>query len=106
MTAWSRKTLWRPCTASTVLYLVSNVYEDSRPESILGMQVFSQYLRNLPGTPIFRIETSDGTVGRRTRTASRTHGGFDNDVHTLNDILRSILGGDPVRPCKPWDLYY
>ena len=33
------------------------------------------------------------------KTAGASHGGFDNDVPTMNDILRRILGGTP--PAKP-----
>ena len=47
---------------------------------------------------------SNGVSGNKTR--STTHGGFDNDIHSMNHILRTILGGAPKRPFEPEDLDY
>ena len=33
--------------------------------------------------------------GRNPRSASTSHGGFDNDPNTMNDILTTILGKKP-----------
>ena len=41
------------------------------------------------------------------RSTSRSHGGFDNDVPTMNDILQRILGEpEPARRFTAWDLDY
>ena len=52
--------------------------------------------------------TGAATSGSRaTRTASASHGGFDNDVATLNDILRRTVGAANVkRPFTAEDLTY
>ena len=39
---------------------------------------------------------SSGKHGRR--SASQSHGGFDNDPDTMNDVLRRILGEKPTTP--------
>jgi len=86
-----------PLYLKSLLYLVSNAFEEIRGERILGMQIFNRYLRNLPGIPVFRIETSGGSLAESKKTTSETHGGFDNDIATMNDILRSILKAKPTR---------
>ena len=45
---------------------------------------------------------SDGVRGTRMR--STTHGGFDNDVYTMNHILRQVLGARPDREFEKEDL--
>jgi hypothetical protein len=40
------------------------------------------------------------------RTRSKSHGGFDNDVHSMNFLLKTILGKPPKRPFKPEDLHF
>ncbi len=47
---------------------------------------------------------SKGAVS--SRSASVSHGGFDNDVHTMNDILARILGAKPGRKFTEADLDY
>ncbi len=38
---------------------------------------------------------------------SETHGGFDNDPATMNDVLKGVLGTDkPSRPFTEEDLKY
>ena len=90
----------------SLLYLVSNAFEDQKEERILGMQKFRKHLAPLPGSPTFRIEISNGADGYDVKTASTTHGGFDNDRFTMNDILRSILEQTPDRPFTEDDLDY
>ena len=90
----------------SLLYLVSNAFEEDKGERILGMQVFRRFLGRVPGPKVFRIETSDGSSRGRPKTASKTHGGFDNDVHTLNDVLRTILRKAPLREFTEEDLKY
>ena len=95
-----------PLYRKSLLYLVSNACEEVRGERILGMQIFRRFLGNVPAPPVFRIDESDGADAGSARTASRTHGGFDNDVRTMNSVLRSVLGGAPVRPFTKHDLEY
>jgi hypothetical protein len=95
-----------PLYRKSLLYLVSNAFEEELQENILGMQHFEQYLRNLPGSRIFRIHNSNGPVAGSPKTASKTHGGFDNDVDTMNSVLKSVLGVDPVREFTKDDLKY
>ena len=70
------------------------------------MQVFRRYLGSVPHRPVFQIYTSDGTNSGSIKTASKKHGGFDNDVHTMNDVLRSVLRGAPEREFTKEDLNY
>ena len=37
---------------------------------------------------------------------SGSHGGFDNDIATMNSVLYRILGGAPTRPFSRHDLNY
>jgi hypothetical protein len=78
----------------SLLYLVSNAFEEELPENILGMEKFSETVarRNLPR---LTIHYSSGKSGNPRITASETHGGFDNDPLTMNHILRRILGKAP-----------
>ena len=87
-----------PLYRKSLLYLVSNSFEDRTGEPLLGMQKFSSSLDPVSGNTKFRIEVSDGAApcGNGTNTASTTHGGFDNDPCTMNDILRAILGPRPA----------
>lgn len=77
----------------SLLYLVSRAFEEkvSPPEPLLGMQTYSAPLEGLrPNSLHFHY-----TDGRR--TASTSHGGFDNDPVTMNSVLRTILGDTRVR---------
>lgn len=95
-----------PLYRKSLLYLVSNAFEEEPGERILGMQIFNRFLRKLPGAPVFRIEASDGKITGSSKNASKTHGGFDNDVPTMNDILRSVLRAAPTREFTKSDLKY
>ena len=68
---------------------------------LLGMETFLNkfkiasdplkiWIANKPGAP----------------TKSTTHGGFDNDPDTMNEILRSVLGKKPQRPFSKQDSDY
>jgi len=95
-----------PLYRKSLLYLVSNAFEEELGERILGMMTFRRYLGRVPGSPIFRILESDGTKSSGTRTASKTHGGFDNDVDTMNDVLHAVLRKAPGREFRKKDLKY
>ncbi len=73
----------------SLLYLVSNAFEEARPTPILGMEVSSRPEKLPANHEIFY-------AGRDTsRSDSTSHGGFDNDRATMNDILATILGAAP-----------
>jgi hypothetical protein len=42
----------------------------------------------------FDVHYADGTPSNLTESTS--HGGFDNDVATMNSLLRTILGSEPA----------
>lgn len=90
-----------PMYNKSLLYLVSNAFEEQRPMPLLGMETFLNkakiandplkiWIANKPGAP----------------SKSTTHGGFDNDPDTMNDILKSVLGKKPQRPFSKQDLDY
>ena len=91
----------------SLLYLVSRAFEENTPSPLLGMKIHADELNT--GLPKKRLEFcySEGKKKDGARTASKTHGGFDNDVRTMNDILRRVTGNDePKRPFTRDDLDY
>lgn len=74
----------------SLLYLVSRSFEENpRPQKILGMQKYNRGLkRNLSR---LKIHYSDSSSGTGAHTMSDSHGGFDNDVRTMNKVLGQIL---------------
>ena len=84
----------------SLLYLVSRALERQPERPLLGMQ---KYSAGLPGEAGLQFVYSDGRQGRST---SRSHGGFDNDAPTMNDILATILGAPPPKPFTPEELEY
>jgi esterase/lipase superfamily enzyme len=81
----------------SLLYLVSNAFEEHDVMPILGMQIFN---KGLTGVDIVYSEKN----GKR--SASTSHGGFDNDPATMNDILRRVLGKAPTVPFTETNLDY
>ena len=81
----------------SLLYLVSNAFEEQRGEALMGMKVFND-----------RFPMSDVTLrySPSAFSASKSHGGFDNDPVTMNNMLRRILGKKPRRPFNAGDLQY
>lgn len=69
----------------SLLYLVSRALERDRNKPLLGMQAYSKKL----AAPGLRFVYSNGKTGR---TRSTSHGGFDNDIDTLNAIMATVLG--------------
>lgn len=88
----------------SLLYLVSRAFEKNTPAALLGMQRYSETLD--PATDRLEIVYSEGNAALEPRTLSTSHGGFDNDPATLNDILRRVLGKKPRRPFTAADLAY
>jgi pimeloyl-ACP methyl ester carboxylesterase len=95
-----------PLYRKSLLYLVSNAFEEELGERILGMMKFRSRLGWVPNSPVFRVLESDGSSSGSVKTASKTHGGFDNDVHTMNDVLHSVLRKEPGRKFSKKDLKY
>jgi hypothetical protein len=89
----------------SLLYLVSRAFEEDIPEKILGMEKYSETVgrRKLPR---LTIHYSEGDVPGARVTASETHGGFDNDVMTMNHILRRVCGHTPKVPFTEDSLSY
>ena len=83
----------------SLLYLVSNAFESARGTPILGMEKFVKpeadaelaalFNQQVNGLPSLVLAGQDG--GPASRSRSKTHGGFDNDPHTLNAVMRRIL---------------
>ena len=91
-----------PLYRKSLLYLVSNAFERQQECPLLGMQKFATDVTRVGDQP--RIHYSNGATGRITR--STTHGGFDNDVFTMNHILKRVLNAAPARLFRKEDLDY
>ena len=90
----------------SLLYFVSRSFEEHTPESILGMQRYSKKLDSA-GLDNLEFIYSHGDSDKEPRSLSKSHGGFDNDIATMNDILTRVLAGKPVkRAFKSSDLDY
>ena len=86
-----------PAYNKSLLYLVSDAFETRKNMPLLGMEKFHKPIAGDPVTIYYADANSP-------HTASTTHGGFDNDPKTMNDILRSVLGKKPDRPFSQQDL--
>lgn len=104
----------------SLLYLVSNAFERERETPLLGMQRFIQYgnwnsqlvnakvqrllsqtKNNIPHLVIAKSGTPMPSA-----SSSSSHGGFDNDVDTMNSVLWRILGGKPAVLFQSRNLQY
>ena len=94
----------------SLLYLVSRSYEEKLTTQsgnelsalLLGMQIYNRQI-DIENLPVKFVYSKGGKKGRST---SKSHGGFDNDPNTLNDIIKRILGENPIRPFTETDLDY
>lgn len=91
----------------SLLYLVSRAYQDKRNVvPILGMEKYAKraesVLKKLK-VPKNRYERHV-TGAAKAKTRSTTHGGFDNDLPTMNEMLEVILGRKPRPAFKKSDL--
>jgi hypothetical protein len=86
----------------SLLYLVSRTFEETSRAAMLGME---KHLKKVDttGLPVDAIYSKTGDSGR---SRSTSHGGFDNDPRTMNDILKRILGTRPSPKFKKSDLDY
>lgn len=76
----------------SLLYLVSQAFEEKIDPAapLLGMRRYSKDLESLRPSRL-SFHYSDGRD-----TASTSHGGFDNDPATMNNVLKTILGQSRV----------
>ncbi|MGB5581108.1 MAG: C1 family peptidase [Woeseia sp.] len=89
----------------SILYLVKRAYEeDPLPASLLGLADDNQRLAR--GLSNLQIHISAGKTPGATVTRSQSHSGFDNDVPTMNNVLRRITGHKPVHPFDAKSLKY
>ena len=81
----------------SLLYLVSRAFEEKidPAEALLGMQCYSKALEKSRPDRLF-FYYSDGRSTSNVRTASTSHGGFDNDPATMNNVLKTVLGKSTV----------
>ena len=79
-----------PIYRKSLLYLVSNAFEQPSKSPILGMQIFRGNAGLTTADEVFYAGDEQPSI-----TDSRTHGGFDNDVATMNQILERVLGSTP-----------
>lgn len=87
-----------PSYSRSLLYLVSRAYEQAPNTPLAGMQA---YAREMPDHSKLEVAYSDGGGGK---TASRSHGGFDNDPATLATIMSKVLGKPVPQPPKADEL--
>ena len=91
----------------SLLFLVSNAFEARRATPLLGvlrhLDADAAIKRLLAPRLVVAGEPREGAPGV---SASRTHGGFDNDWQTMTSILRNILGKEPKRPFTSRDLSF
>jgi hypothetical protein len=87
----------------SLLYLVSRAFEEKKKASILGME---KYAGSLPELDRLKTIYSQGRISANDSSRSESHGGFDNDVYTLNSILDLVLPSGVTRPFKSEDLGY
>ena len=90
----------------SLLWLVSNAFEDERGTPLLGMK---HYIKSNPGlinSAFAQVIESVGQQAINPPCASETHGGFDNDPATMNAVLSRILGRKPQPEFDQRDLDY
>lgn len=88
----------------SLLWLVSNAFENQRGTPILGMKAHVKGQAALRAAFAEIIESSGPVAGAV--CSSTTHGGFDNDAATMNAVLKRILGKQPPKPFEARDLAY
>lgn len=93
----------------SLLKLVSRAFEESDtiPGNVplLGMEVHCKTI-DTQNVPLDFVYSRGDVDDNNALTKSTSHGGFDNDPSTMNDILRRILNGEPARLFSSDDLDY
>lgn len=90
----------------SLLWLVSNAFEDKRGTPLLGMQAYFDDKQALKRAAFNEVIISGGKDGGSSECRSETHGGFDNDPATMNSVLSRILGKKPKVLFEKRDLDY
>ncbi len=73
----------------SLLWLVSRSFQDKRSVvPILGMETYLNKLAHSPEAQVSHYNSRD----HKDHTGSSSHGGFDNDQATMNNMLRLVLG--------------
>jgi hypothetical protein len=90
----------------SLLWLVSNAFEDKRGTPLLGMQEHVASQPALQKAAFAEVIESAGKGAKNAECMSETHGGFDNDPATMNAVLTRILGKKPGHPFEKRDLDY
>lgn len=107
--------------AKSLLYLVSNAFEQRRATPLLGMARFllkdwegstddvdaelaKLFAKKVDGRPAVVI--AGGSQSAASRSRSETHGGFDDDLSTMNSVLHRILNAAPSHPFELRDLQF
>lgn len=78
--------------SKSLLYLVSHVFEEAPTTPLLGLEIHSREV-----APHGRQTVLYTTGKGRRRTDATSHGGYGNDLTTLNDVLK-IVCGERYRP--------
>ena len=78
-------------------------FEEKKKTPILGME---KHADQVPTHNKLTRIISQGINGEEPKCWSETHGGFDNDVRTMNTLLRNILKTEPKRLFTAEDLDY
>lgn len=87
-----------PLYRKSLLYLIRNALEPRVGEPVLGLE---ESLRGNPklverfglgGSPSATASVTWSVTAGAAASASTSHGGFDNDVPTMNSVARTILG--------------
>jgi hypothetical protein len=87
----------------SLLYLVSRAFEEEDDAAILGMEDFQRSdakVQKAFAGRIFLSPTSS-SAPLDSASASRTHGGFDNDAPTMESVLRRMLDIPLTKPVSP-----
>jgi Papain family cysteine protease len=81
----------------SLLYLVSHAYENPKAVvPILGMDKnAADVAKRLVGAGVANKYSSIIAAPGSAQSASRTHGGFDNDLASMNHVLERVLGKPP-----------
>jgi hypothetical protein len=107
----------------SLLYLVSNAFEDRRETPLVGMERFVRpteggadssdpilgafFRQKVDGHPSLVIAGANTAADVSPNACeSDSHGGFDNDTKTMNAVLYRILGHKPEAPFTDRDLQF
>ena len=90
----------------SLLWLVSNAFEEQRGTPLLGMKEFLKSEAALKSAAFNEIIESAGPGVKDAECNTTSHGGFDNDAATMNAVLTRILGKKPKPAFEGRDLDY